>query len=223
MHAALPELERVDLPAASAQGGGDLLVLLAGAYDAPARFIDHGLAADCRAAGFDGALCLLRTDLATVADGRMVAALQHRVIAPARAAGVRRIVLGGISIGAMTVLQHQDAHPGSAGELLLLAPYPGNRTISREIEAAGGLRAWHPGVLPADAGELRAWRTLQQLAGEGATPVWFGFGREDRFAAAQRLMAELLPGERVCELPGGHDWPVWCRLWRQWLADRGRR
>ncbi len=40
-----------------------------------------------------------------------------------------------------------------------------------------------------------------------------GFGTEDRFAAAHRLLAALLPVERVAMLGGGHDWPTWEALW----------
>ncbi|MCB1906690.1 MAG: hypothetical protein KDH15_04915 [Rhodocyclaceae bacterium] len=222
MTPALPELERIDLPPAGPRGADSLMVLLAGAYDDPRCFVDLDLPAHCRGAGFDAALCLLRTDLAAVAEGRMVGALHQQVIAPARAAGIRRLVLGGISIGAMTALQHQDAYPDSADELLLLAPYPGNREITGTIQASGGVRAWQPATLPDDAGELRSWRALQRIAAR-QSPVWLGFGSDDRFAEAHRMMASALPPTRVCTLPGGHEWAVWCRLWQCWLAAREAR
>ena len=216
-----PELERIDLRPDAAAAGDVLLVLLAGAYDAPARFIDHGLDTDCRDAGFGAALCLVGTDLDAVTDGRMIEALRRQVIEPARTIGVGRIVLGGISIGAMTALQYHDACPADVDELLLLAPYPGNRAITAEISAAGGVHAWQPGRLPADAGELRSWRALKRLAGRGAVPAWLGYGNDDRFADAHKMMAGALPAERVCALPGGHSWPVWRRLWRAWMAADG--
>ncbi|MCB1894460.1 MAG: alpha/beta hydrolase [Zoogloeaceae bacterium] len=216
-----PELERIALPPSAAAAGGDLLIMLAGAYDAPARFLEHDLDTDCRDAGFDAALCLVRTDLNGATDGRMIEALRRQVIDPARTAGVGRIVLGGISIGAMTALQYHDACPADADELLLLAPYPGNRGITAEIAAAGGVRAWQPDRLPPDAGELRSWRALKQLAGRDAVPAWLGYGSDDRFADAHRMMADALPADRVCATPGGHSWPVWRQLWRTWLAAGG--
>jgi len=223
MNAASPELERLHLPARDGARAGLLLVMLAGAYDAPQDFVEHGLQQDCRDAGLAADLTLLRTDLAAVAEGRLVDMLHGQVMAPARSAGYRRILLGGISLGAMMALLYQDAYPGHADALLLLAPYPGNRAISGAIARAGGVAAWQPGELPPQDGELRAWRALKRSAASGSPPLWLGFGAEDRFAEAQRMMAEVVPERQRLMLPGGHHWPVWVQLWRRWLAAGGGR
>ena len=47
-----------------------------------------------------------------------------------------------------------------------------------------------------------------------------GFGREDRFVDAHRLMAKALPETAVNEVPGGHDWVTWNRLWENFLDSR---
>ncbi|MCB1888555.1 MAG: hypothetical protein KDH20_13190 [Rhodocyclaceae bacterium] len=215
-----PELERLALPRDPARRAPTLLVMLAGAYDAPQQFLEHGLATDCAAAGLDADLSLLRTDLAAVADGRLVPALHDQVIAPAREAGYRHLILGGISIGAMMALLHQDAFPGSADELLTLATYPGNRSLSAHVAAAGGIARWDASTLANDEGELRAWRAVQGLGRAGAPPLWFGYGEDDRFAASQAMMAAALPPSRVLTAAGGHDWPTWACLWRAWLTAR---
>jgi len=223
MNAAPPDLERLDLPAQPGTRSGLLLVMLAGAYDAPRDFVDHGLAQDCRHAGLAADLTLLRTDLAAVAEDRLVDLLHGQVVAPARSAGYRRIVLGGISLGAQMALLYQDQYPDRVDALLLLAPYPGNRAISGAIAAAGGLAAWQPGDLAPQESELRAWRALKRSAECGSPPLWLGFGAEDRFAGAQRMMADVLPDAQWLVLPGGHHWPVWVQLWRRWLACGGGR
>lgn len=215
------ELERLDLPFDASGRSDTLLVLLAGAYDGPQLFIDHGLPDDCRAAGLRADLCLVRTDLAAVADGGMVAALQRQILAPARAQGYRRLLLGGISIGALVTLIHQDEHPGSVEALLLIAPYPGNRAITGLIRDAGGPARWQPGPLGHDDGELRAWRALRSIASAGTPPLWLGHGAQDRFADAHRMMGGLLPAAQVCAVEGGHAWPVWAQLWRRWLHREG--
>lgn len=61
--------------------------------------------------------------------------------------------------------------------------------------------------------------SLAQPAPAGP-PVWLGFGREDRFADAHRLLAQALPAERHFDVPGGHDWPPWRALWSAWLDRR---
>ncbi len=215
-----PELERIDQRRDPARRAATLCVLLAGAYDAPDRFIEHSLPGDCAAAGLDADLTLLRTDLAAVADGGLVHALHAQVIAPARESGYRHLILGGISIGAMMALLHQDVFPGSVDELLAIATYPGNRRLSGQVAAAGGILRWDARDLADDDGELRAWRAIRRLGQEADTPLWFGYGADDRFADAQAMMAQALPPARVFSLAGGHDWPTWARLWRHWLLAR---
>ena len=101
--------------------------------------------------------------------------------------------------------------------LILIAPYPGNRMVTRQVSVAGTLAAWTPGLLDAEDGELRGWRALQGLARQAVPPVWLGFGESDRFAAGQRLMAAALPPAHCVRMAGAHDWPTWTALWRRLL------
>ncbi|MCB1954691.1 MAG: hypothetical protein KDG55_03395 [Rhodocyclaceae bacterium] len=220
MSPAGPESDRIDLRRHAARRADTLLVMLAGAYDPPARFLEHGLPEACAAAGLTADLTLLRTDLSAVADGRIVHELHARVIEPARRDGYGHLILGGISIGAMMALLHQDVFPDSADELLAIATYPGNRALTATIARAGGIRAWRPEALAADEGELRAWRSAKRLGEHPSVPLWFGFGAQDRFATSQQMMAATLPPQRVSALPGAHDWPTWAAVWRWWLAAR---
>ncbi len=198
-----------------------LVILLPGAYDTPADFVTHGF--DTLAATAGLTLRTHPTDLNAVVDGSLVHALHAEVVQPARAAGHARIVLGGISIGALTAMTYQDTYPGTVDGLALLAPYPGNRSITRTIEASGGLAGWTPGPLQEIDGELRGWRALQALARTTPSAIWLGYGEQDRFAGGHALMAAVLPPTQVHTTPGGHDWPTWRRLWQAMLgAGLGR-
>lgn len=194
-----------------------LLVMLPGAYDSPADFTTHGFDTLACAAGFDWQGH--PTDLTAVADGRLVHDLYAQVLHPAREQG-RRIVLGGISIGGLMALACQDCYPDSADALVLLAPYPGNRSITRQIASQGGVRQWAPGELPEGEGELRGWRALKRLGARRPPALWLGYGRQDRFATGHALMAEALPPAQVSTVDGGHDWPTWRTLWAE-LMTRG--
>lgn len=195
-----------------------LLVLLAGAYDPPQAFVQGGFIDALRASGRAVDLVLVESDLAAVCDGSFAARIECEILQPARARSHRRLLTGGISIGALSALMHADALPGGADGLLLLAPYPGDRTVTREIAAAGGLRAWRPADDYPANDERRGWRALRNLAAGGKVPLWLGYGAGDRFAAGHALMAAALPEKNVCALPGGHDWPTWLALWQRWLA-----
>ncbi len=51
---------------------------------------------------------------------------------------------------------------------------------------------------------------------------YLGFGRDDRFAPSQRLLAAQLPPEAVDMIDGGHDDTVSRQLWDR-LLDRVAR
>jgi len=197
-------------------GPSTRVILLPGAYDTPQDFLTHGF--DQLAAEAGIVLQTYPTDLTAVADGALIERLHHEVIVPARAKGDdTRLLLGGISIGGLMALTYRDSHPHMVDGLVLLAPYPGNRTITRAIADAGGLASWAPGALAETDGEFRGWRALQTLSRQRPAPVWLGYGTEDRFAGGHAQMAELLPPEQVFTAPGGHDWPTWRGLWQAML------
>lgn len=197
-----------------------LLILLPGAYDQPQDFITHGFPATVHARGAAVDFRLVESDLTSVADGTLAHRLHTQVVAPARTEGYQRIVLGGISIGGLTALVHADHYPDTADGLVLLAPYPGNRSITQEIARSGGLTLWQTGELAATDDEKRGWRALRRLAQRGPETVWLGYGRDDRFSSGLAMMAETLPPPRVHTVTGGHDWPTWITLWQRY-CDAG--
>ena len=195
-----------------------LLVLLPGADMTAADFETHGLigAARRRAcveviAVDTGTDCYLDE---TIADH-----LQAEVIGPARARGIERIWIGGISLGGMGALLYAEAYPGTVEGLLLLSPFIGSRGLIDKIKEAGGIACWQG---PAEADRTPEQRLIAWIrdchAGERQWPdIRLAYGSEDRFVAAHRLLGEVLPRDKVVVEPGGHDWDTWPRLWERLL------
>jgi pimeloyl-ACP methyl ester carboxylesterase len=196
-----------------------LAVLLPGAYDTPEDFQRHGFIAAVRERALAVDMVLADMNLQCITGGTALPSLQTTIIEPARAAGYPNIILVGISIGGFMAAMHADRYPGAVNGLCMIAPYLGNRIITGEIAAAGGILGWSPGGLAADDHERRAWRWLKSSTA-GATTVHLGYGSGDRFAAAHGMLAGVLPPERVQVVPGGHDWPTWRAIWDRCL-DRG--
>lgn len=214
----------------------ELLVLLAGAYDRPADFIRAGFVTALQASGRALDLILVETDLGAVCDGSLSARIEAEILVPARSAGYRRILTGGISIGGLAALMHLDRFPAGSAGLVLIAPYPGNRSITREIEHGGGVRTW--AAAPAAAADTMnadpihadpihdyaandercGWRALQHCAQRQEPPLWLGYGDADRFAGGHAMMAAVLDPAHTVVVAGGHDWPTWLRLWQHFLA-----
>ena len=201
------------------RGEAALLVMLPGADMSAEDFRTHGFFDAVRAAGLPLGMIAVETGMECYLDGTSVPLLHDQVIAPARARGVPRIWLVGISLGGLGALLYARAHPDQVAGLILLAPFIGSRGLIAEVERAGGLKRWHlagkaaPGGLETGERQLLAWLG----AGAGLPDMRLGYGTEDRFAAAHGLLAALLPPDRVLTTPGGHDWPTWQGLWREML------
>lgn len=234
-------LNTLAVPATPAVTAPELLVLLAGAYDRPADFIRAGFVTALQASGRTLDLVLVETDLGAVCDGSLSARIEAEILVPARSAGYRRILTGGISIGGLAALMHLDRFPAGSAGLVLIAPYPGNRSITREIEQHGGVRTWpaapaaaadtmnadtiHADTIHGDSihdyaanDERCGWRALQRCAQRQGPPLWLGYGNADRFAGGHAMMAGALDPAHTVVVGGGHDWPTWLRLWQHYLA-----
>ncbi len=195
----------------SAGPAGALLVLLPGAYMTPEDFLAGGV--DAAPDRFDLALPAL--DLAVISGGKALAAVHAEILTPARVAGYRQLWLGGISLGGLLALAYVADGLGPVDGLCLLAPYPGSRITQAAIAAGGGPRVWQPTSEQLADPEFRVWAWLTQRPAH--LPIFCGYGGEDRFADGMATLAATL-GVAPAVRPGGHDWPAWTALWRDFLA-----
>lgn len=197
-----------------------LLVMLPGAYSAPQEFVDEGFVDELRRRRLPVDVVIAGAKVDHYIEGPVLERLHDEVIGPARARGARHVWLLGISLGGLFALGYAARHPGAVDGVLALAPYLGRRTLLAEVTAAGGPQAWAAGRQPQpdDLIEHAVWAWVAR--GQAAGPVYLGYGRDDRFADAHRLLAAQLPPDHQLAVPGGHDWPPWRALWRHWL-DRG--
>ena len=172
--------------------GGDLVVFLPGRGDRAEDFEERGFLAAAREAGLDADVLAVDAHLAYYYKRVIMDRLWEDVVLPARARGYRRVFIVGISLGGLGAL-------------------------TREIETAGGLARWSGG--PSERDFRGVWSFLRGYAtGEARPPLWLAYGESDRYAYGHRLLASVLPGDRVLVTPGGHDWKAWDRLWREFLA-----
>jgi pimeloyl-ACP methyl ester carboxylesterase len=205
------------LGAAHPNDAATRILWLPGAYNTPEDFVRAGFGAAVAQRGLAVDLEFIDLELRYLGDDGALLELRNEVVLPLQQAGIQ-VWLGGISLGGLLALHFAASLCGQLAGLCLLAPYLGNRMLIEEIERAPGLENWRPGDVDNDA-ERQVWRYLQNRARD-ATPLYLGFGREDRFAPALRLLAASLAPDSVNVIEGGHDWRTWTTLWEHFLDTR---
>lgn len=212
-------LDTIDNVLPGAPGKRVLLVMLPGAYDGPHDFVTHGFIDTLRERALPIDVVAVDSHAGYFTGHTIVDRLHEDVVASAKTKGYQAIWFLGISLGGYGSLLYAMDHAQEVEGIILLAPFLGTRGIIAEIERGGGLAEWAPGEFAADDYERRLLVWLKQTRSTGAMrpPIYLGYGADDRFAAAHRMLAARLPPGQVWTLPGGHDWPTWTALWAAML------
>ena len=148
--------------------------------------------------------------------------LRTDVILPAKARGYERIWLVGVSMGGLGSLLYLKQHPEDVDGVLTLGPFLGYDKIIDEIAAAGGVEQWQSGSFDRqDDWQRMMWQWLKERDRQpDAAPIFLGFGANDPYVKAHRLLAGILPPQQVLEVDGGHSFSTFKRVWEIFL-DRG--
>lgn len=197
-----------------------LLVFLPGIGDMAEDYEQHGFIDTVRKQNSD--IDMIGADLhfGYYLRRSIVERLREDIIHPASNMGYEQIDLVGTSLGGLGSLLYAMEHPGEISRLYLLAPYLGNSTIISEINRAGGVNSWQPSEVDGGDFQRRLWRWIKFLPAEVSVPqIHLGFGAQDSFAPANRLLGEILPSQRVYTTPGRHDWRTWSELWQRMVSD----
>ena len=108
-------------------------------------------------------------------------------------------------------------YPKDIEGILVICPFLGYDKIISEIESQGGVRQWDPGEYNPDKDWQRMlWHWLKQYAD---TPprlkpeIYLGYGTEDTYVNAQRLLGDILPNNHVIITSGGHTPETMKKIW----------
>jgi len=193
-----------------------LVVMLPGVYSLPRDFVDEGFVPALRARGVAADVWIADSHRGYADNGTLLERLRDDVITPARQAGYARLWLVGISLGGFAALGVLRQQPQDVDGVLAIAPYVGRPALVQRVAATGGASAYARALTDADAeGTLWSWFGLAPDAVRDKVHLYTG--RDDRFIAGQRLLAQRLAPDHVLEVPGDHDWPTWLALWTRWL------
>ncbi len=194
-------------------------MLLPGRLDRPEKFRDAGFARAVASRHLALDLVAVDSHLGYFRARTIVERLRTDVVAPARAAGYDTIWIVGTSLGGLGGLLYLRDHPEDLAGVFAIAPFLGDASVIDEIERAGGPAKWPPPATFAenDVGrELWGWLAPWANGGQ-PVPLHLGWGTADDFDRSNRMLAGLLPAERVYTATGGHDWKAWEGLWEEFL------
>jgi pimeloyl-ACP methyl ester carboxylesterase len=193
------------------------MIWLPGAYHSAQDFLNEGFPDAVRNRQIPLDLTFVDLEMQHLDDRETLERLRREIVLPAFESGAS-VWLCGISLGGLMALDYASSYPDEFAGLCLLAPYLGNRMITREIAAAPGLLAWEPHELAEADAERRIWRYIKRRP--ASRLLYLGFGQDDRFSAAHRLLAGALPADSVDVVAGGHEWRTWTKLWENFLDSR---
>ena len=152
----------------------------------------------------------------------LIERLRLDMIVPAKRKGYKKIWLVGASMGGLGSLLYTREHPKDIDGIFLISPFVGYNKIIKEIISQGGLEQWHPGDYSPDKDWQRMlWHWVKaEVKNQNTSPVYLGFGSEDKYAAGQELLSSALPADHIIRMKGGHNYDTFNRLWLNFL-NRG--
>lgn len=191
------------------------ILMLPGAYSKASDFTGEGMVDALTARGIDAELVLIDAHYGYYMDGSIVERISRDFL---RSEAPPTWIVG-ISLGGFGALATAAEHGERIAGVVALSPYPGTRDTQREVLAQGGLVSWAAASDPTqDEHERRLYRWL--ATAPTTPPIYIGLAESDRFIDGQRLLSSTIASARVDQIPGGHDWTAWRRLWERFL-DRG--
>ena len=181
-----------------------------------------GIVAAVRANGIQADMVGVDAHLGYYVKKEFLPRLKTDVISPARRLGYENIWLVGISLGGFGAIWYDLENPGDVAGIVALAPYLGEPEVVDEVARAGGLTVWQPQRNIGNDDQHRIWRGLKnyERREKNEQRVYLGYGLQDKFAAADGLLAAVLPPAQVFTVEGGHDWSAWRPLWEAIMKSR---
>ncbi len=198
-----------------------MFVFLRGLGGGHQCFEEEGLVADVWACGLPFDMAAPNAHLGYYMDRSLINRLKEDVIDPARARGVQKIWLVGVSMGGLGAMLYLLEHPGDVAGVYLMAPFLGPQSILAEIEDAGGVRKWEPGPYEAfDDWPRMLWHWIKTtIADHPDKNIYLGYGADDHYMLGAQLLAPLLPPNRIYAIDGGHDYETFKTLWKLFLTN----
>lgn len=200
----------------------NLIIMLPGRRDTAGDFVKYGFIKALNESGIKADAVAVDAHFGYYYQRNLIPHIYNDVILPAKQKGYKNIWILGISIGGIGSLLYAKEHYNTLNGILILAPFLGDKEIIDEIKATGGLSKWNPKEpIPEEDYQQALWAWLKEYEkhSKNLPNLVLGYGRDDEFAPANGLLAEILPGDQVFVVSGSHEWDTWGRLFNIFLKS----
>lgn len=199
----------------------NLFVFMRGMGGSHRSFEREGLVDDVRTRNLPFDMAAPNAHFGYYSGRSLIKRLKADVIDPARLHSQDHIWLVGFSMGGLGSLLYLREQPNDIDGICLVSPFLGYDAIIEEIQVAGGVRSWSPGVYdPEEDWERMLWHWIKEnVANDQPAPVYLAYGEEDKYVKAHDLLAAVLPANRVVHLHGGHNYETFKALWDRFLES----
>ncbi len=197
----------------------NLFVFVRGLGGSNRSFAEEGMVEATWQRGIDFDMVAPNSHFAYYSERTLLERLRQDVILPAKKQGYQKIWLIGPSMGGLGSLLYVLEHPEDIDGIYLISPFLGDEELINEIKSQGGLRHWKPGdYSPDEDWQRRLWHWIQtEVAARNTAPIYLGYGNDDMYVNAQRLLATALPESHISNRDGGHDYATFKALWLTFL------
>ncbi len=197
----------------------NLFVFVRGLGGSNRTFAEEGMVEATWQRGIDFDMVAPNSHFAYYSERTLINRLRQDVILPARNKGYKKIWLVGPSMGGLGSLLYVLEHPEDIDGIYLISPFLGDDEIINEINDQGGLGNWQPGAYSRDEDWQRMlWHWIKtDVARQTTPPIYLGYGIDDMYVNAQRLLATVLPESHISQRDGGHDYETFKALWLNFL------
>lgn len=202
-----------------------LIVFLPGIFDTAESFKKEQFFKLAREAGITADMVAAGTNVRHLINNNLVERLNTDIFSLAKNQGYQKIWLVGISLGGLSsLLYYKEKFDGLCG-VALFAPYLANNALYKRIIKSGGIKAWksEPSNDAETMSQQSLWQWLKQQQDKNNLEyIYLGYGKQDRFVGASKLLTELLNKNNVVSLEGKHNWETWRKIWQRQLANRNK-
>ena len=203
----------------------NLIIFFPGLYDSAVIFKDESFFSIARKEGINADMVSVDVNVYHLVKEMMIERVEKDIFERAKKSGYKNIWLVGVSLGGLNSLLFNIKHENDICGVVTLAPYVANTPLIEDLRNAKEVMNWEP-----DSNDNRRsldnilqflWVWLKEKSSkDDLNHIYLGYGKQDRYIGAIKLLENILDKNHVVAVEGGHNWSTAQKIWQKQLSSR---